>query len=116
MIIFCKRLLMPEMVRHVLSASFSSSTGRNREYQNPERASSTSSDKCTRPKNSLVRMGPLPCTAQRVLAALVYSSPSVLCLSGCSTRVCWMFSRRFAFFVPSVRRWFKQRLTFAKTK
>lgn len=43
--------------------SSSSLTGQNKECQNPGRDSLISSAKCTKLKNSLARMGPLPFTA-----------------------------------------------------
>lgn len=100
---------MPEMAHRAPSASSSSSIGRSRVCPSRARASSTSSDRCTRPRSSLARMDPLPCTVRRAWDVRVSLSLWASFWNECSTREYWTSSRQCAYCDPSVRLWYKPR-------
>uniref|UniRef100_A0A8D8C460 (northern house mosquito) hypothetical protein n=1 Tax=Culex pipiens TaxID=7175 RepID=A0A8D8C460_CULPI len=55
-------------------------------------------------------MGPLRCTVVRGWAELGCSFRSVSCWSGCSTRACWMCSRRCGYCARSGPPWCRRRI------
>uniref|UniRef100_A0A3B4YIB7 Receptor-type tyrosine-protein phosphatase F n=1 Tax=Seriola lalandi dorsalis TaxID=1841481 RepID=A0A3B4YIB7_SERLL len=73
---------MPGMASPEQSASSSSLTGPSKECQKPERASSISLDKCTKPRNSLDRTDQSLYTAVPGWAGPESSSPSASCWRG----------------------------------